>query len=90
MISNQVADWIYNTHRHKVTQWNHGILNPPLIATYADAVHSNGAALDNCFGVIDGTVQCIVGQSQTSELFIMATSAYMHSTFNLPLFEHNS
>ena len=56
MISNQVTDWIYNTHGHKVTQWNHGILNPSLIATYADAVHTKGAALDNCFGFIDGTV----------------------------------
>ena len=59
MISNQVTDWIYNTHGHKVTLWNHGILNPPLIATYADAVHSKGAALDDCFGFIDGTVRPI-------------------------------
>ena len=56
LICNQVTDWIYNTHGHKVTRWNHGILNPPLIATYADAVHSKGAALDNCFSFIDGTV----------------------------------
>ena len=40
MISNEVTDGIYNTHGHKVTQWNHGILNPPIIATYTDAVHS--------------------------------------------------
>ena len=59
MISNQVTDWIYNTHGHKVTQWNHGISNPPLIATYVDAVHTKGAALDNCFGFIDGTVRPI-------------------------------
>ena len=59
MICNQVTDWIYNTHGHKVTRWNHGILNPPLIATHADAVHSKGAALDNCFGFIDGTVRPI-------------------------------
>ena len=59
MISNQVTDWIYNTHGHKVTQWNHGILNPLLIATYADGVHTKGAALDNCFGFIDGTVRPI-------------------------------
>ena len=60
MICNQVTDWIYNTHGHKVTRWNHGILNPPLIATYADAVHSKGAALDNCFSFIDGTVRPII------------------------------
>ena len=59
MICNQVTDWIYNTHGHKVTRWNHGILNPPLIATYADGVHFKGAALDNCFGFIDGTVRPI-------------------------------
>ena len=59
MICNQVTDWIYNTHGYKVTRWNHGILNPPLIATYADAVHFKGATLDNCFGFIDGTVRPI-------------------------------
>ena len=59
MICNQVTDWIYNTHGHKVTRWNNGILNPSLIATYADAVHSKGAALHNCFGFIDGTVRPI-------------------------------
>ena len=77
MISNQVTDWICNTNRHKVTQWNHGILNPPLIATYEDADNSKGAALDNCFCFIDGT---LVGRCQTSELFIMATSACMPSS----------
>ena len=59
LICNQVTDWIYNIHGLKVTRWNHGILNPPLIATYADTVHSKGAALDNCFSFIDGTVRPI-------------------------------
>ena len=56
MISNQVTDWICNTNRRKVSPWNHGILNPPLIATYEDADNSKGAALDNCFCFIDETV----------------------------------
>ena len=56
MISNQVTDWICNTNRRKVTQWDHGILNPPLIAMYEDTGNSKGAALDNCFCFIDGTV----------------------------------
>ena len=59
MISNQVTTWIYNIHGHKVTQWSHGILNPLLIAMYADVVHSKEAALDNCLGSTDGTVQPI-------------------------------
>ena len=56
MISNQVTDWICNTNRRKVSPWNYGVLNPPLIATYEDADNSKGAALDNCFCFIDETV----------------------------------
>jgi len=26
---------------------------------YADAIHSKGAALDNCWGIVDGTVRAI-------------------------------
>ena len=59
MICNRVTGWIYNNHGQKVTWWNHGILNPPLIATYAYTVYSKGAVLDNCFSFIDGTVRPI-------------------------------
>ena len=27
MVSNEVLDFIYNTHRHLITQWNHNMLN---------------------------------------------------------------
>ena len=54
MISNEVVDWIYTTHGHKITQWNHAILNPASLNVYAEAIHSKGAALENCFGFIDG------------------------------------
>lgn len=59
MISNEVIDWIYNTHHHRITQWNHPILDPASLQTYADAIQNRGAALDNCFGFIDGTVRPI-------------------------------
>ena len=59
MICNQVTDWIYDTHWHKVTWWNYSILNLPLITTYADVVHSKGAALQNFFGFIDRTMRPI-------------------------------
>ena len=26
MVSNDVLDFIYNTHRHRITQWNHNVL----------------------------------------------------------------
>ena len=59
MISNEVVHWIYTTHGHKITQWNHGILNLASLTVYADAIHNKGAALENCFGFIDGTVRPI-------------------------------
>ena len=59
MGTNEVLDFIYNTHSHKITEWNHALLSPALLQTYADAVYAKGAALNNCFGFIDGTVRPI-------------------------------
>ena len=56
MICSTVVDFIYNLHGHKITEYNHNILNPASLQVYADAVFSKGAALDNCFGFVDGTV----------------------------------
>ena len=38
MISNEVVDWIYTIHGHKITKWNHDLLNPAALNRYADAV----------------------------------------------------
>ena len=54
MINNTVLDFIYNAHSHRITQWNHSILE-----RYANAVSDKGAALDNCIGFIGGTVRPI-------------------------------
>ena len=55
MISNEVVNWMYTTHGHKITQWNHDLLNPAALNEYADAISNKGTALENCFGFIDGT-----------------------------------
>ena len=59
MITNNVIDYIYDTHHHKITNWNNDILSPAALQIYADAISAKGAALDNCFGFIDGTVRPI-------------------------------
>ena len=59
MIVNQVIDYIYETHGHLVTEWNNPLLHPVALQSYADAIHRNGAALDNCFGFVHGTVRSI-------------------------------
>ena len=56
MITNEVLDYIYATHGHHIQQWNHQLLSPRNQEHYADSIHRKGAALDNCFGFVDGTV----------------------------------
>lgn len=59
MVSNQVLDYIYDTHGHRITQWNHQVLSQPLLQLYSDTIAAKGSALDNCFGFVDGTVRPI-------------------------------
>ena len=68
MISNKVVDWMYTTHGHKITQWNHDLLNPAALNEYADAISNKGAALENCFGFIDGTVRPISRQDENQRI----------------------
>ena len=59
LITNQVIDKIFHNHSHRIVQWNNNILNPPALQNYALAISQKGAALNNCFGFIDGTVRPI-------------------------------
>ena len=59
MVTNQVVDYIYQAHAHRITQWNNQLLNPASLQFYADAIGRKGAALENCFGFVDGTVRPI-------------------------------
>ena len=66
MISNIVLNYIYDLHHQRITAWNQAILNPLALQQYADAVSDKGAALNNCFGFVDGTVRpiCRPGEHQ--------------------------
>lgn len=59
MATNHVLDYIYNTHGHLITHWNHTLLSPPALEVYANAINQKGAPLQNCFGFVDGTVRPI-------------------------------
>ena len=66
MITSTVVDYIYEMHNDRITTWNHQLLSPENLQTYANAIHEKGAALDNCFGFVDGTVRriCRPGEMQ--------------------------
>jgi len=59
MITKEVMNFIYNNHQQRVTQWNQFLLSPASLQEYTNAIHRAGAALNNCFGFIDGTVRAI-------------------------------
>ena len=43
----------------KTTEWNHDVLSPASLETYAAAIHHKGAALESCFGFLHGTARPI-------------------------------
>ena len=59
MVTNKVLDFIYDTHGRRIKEWNHDLLRPASLQTYADAVYAKGAAHENCFGFVDGTVRVV-------------------------------
>ena len=59
MITSTVVDFIYNTHGHRIMQWNNFLLDQLKLEQYAVTVAEKGAALDNCWLFIDGTIRPI-------------------------------
>ena len=57
MISNQVMNIIHERWQHLLTDFDQGWLQPENLETFAAVIHEKGAALDNCWGFIDGTVR---------------------------------
>lgn len=68
MITNTVMDFIFDHHAHRLTQWNPSIMNAQALKSYADAVSARGAALQNCFGFVDGTVRPIARPGEHQRL----------------------
>ena len=59
MIVNLMADYLFNRYGDFLHNRNQAWLSPQSFQMYADAIHIRGAALDNCWGFIDGTVRPI-------------------------------
>ena len=77
MIYNEVVQFIYKEHGHRVTEWNHAIFSPANLQIYAAVVHEKSGPLENCFGFVDGTVRPICRPKNYRELCIMDTNVCM-------------
>ena len=52
-----VGDWINNEHGYHLNDFNQPFLSRASLRTYADTSHQKGAALNNCWDFVDGTVR---------------------------------
>ena len=68
MVTNKALDFIYDNHGRRIKEWNHDLLNPARLKTYADAVYAKGAAPENCFGFVDGTVRPIARPDENQKV----------------------
>lgn len=59
MITNHMINFLYDQYAHLLHDLNQPLLSPQHLQMYADAIQNKGAALDNCWGFIDGTVRPI-------------------------------
>ena len=59
MIINLVVDYLFDRYSYLLHNLNQAWLSSQNLQMYADASHNKGAALDNCWGFIDGTVRPI-------------------------------
>ena len=59
MIYNTVIDHIFEVQGHLISPWNHAFLSTENLQLYAESVDRKGAAFENCFRFVDGTVRPI-------------------------------
>ena len=57
LISNEVMDFIYSNWNQLLRNLDQPWLSRTNLATFADAIHNKGAALDNRWDFVDGTVR---------------------------------
>ena len=66
LILSEVTEHVFQNNGHLLRDLNQPWLQPRCLEEFANAIHQKGAALDNCWGFVDGTVRPISrpGQNQ--------------------------
>ena len=68
MVINEVLDYIYTVHSHRIINWNPAVLNPPALQIYTQFFSQRGSPLQNCFGFVDGTVRPIASPDNNQRI----------------------
>ena len=64
MVTNLVVDHIFERFGNLLNSFDQPWLSQDCLKVFAEAVHNEGAALDNCWGFVDGTVRPICRPKQ--------------------------
>ena len=66
LILSEVTEFLVNTHGHLLRDMDQPWLRPAQLELFAWAISQKGAALENCWGFVDGTVRpiCRPGEHQ--------------------------
>ena len=64
MVTNLMIDFLHDRFGNLLRDIDHPMLSPRQLQIFANAVHNKGAALNNCWGFIDGTVRPICRPNQ--------------------------
>ena len=68
--------FIYSNYSQLITEWNNSLSSPNLLEV--NAVHEKGAALQNCFGFIDGTT-CSIAKPAVNQRIVYNGHKIVHS-----------
>lgn len=64
IISNQILNILYGNFHHLLENLNQPWLSPQCLEEFCEVIHRKGAALDHCWGFVDGTVRPISRPNQ--------------------------
>ena len=66
MTSNHIMDFIYTNWNYLLSDMTQPCLSSANLEALANSIHQSGAAFDNCWGFVDGTVRpvCRPGRNQ--------------------------
>ena len=69
MVANLVVDYVNDRFGYLLTDLDQPWLSLQCLKMFADTIHNKGAALDNCWGFIDGTVRPICRPGEHQRIF---------------------
>jgi len=68
MILNQMTDLVFVGYGRLLSDLAQPWLSQANLSRFADAVHAKGAALENCWGFVNGTVRLLSRPGQNQQI----------------------